>query len=184
MAADPADVLIEPVPPGALRGRLLEAAYGIYCAALALDPESASARAWRDEWLEAHSRRDDFSFLVAREGGEIVGFVYGYTGSYGQWWTERVATGLDEQTRADWLDPPHYEVCELHVRPDLQRRGIGARLLDGLLASQPHDRALLTANPAAAQPLPFYRKRGWRELADVTFGEGYPRYVLLGKLLP
>ena len=183
MAADRAEVLVEPISRQALGGELLEAVYGVYCGALAVDQEALSALVWRDETLAKHATQDDFTFLVACEGGDVVGFAYGYSGRYGQWWTDRVAESLGEEQRKLWLDPPHFEVCELHVRPDRQRLGIGARLLGELLARQPHDRVLLTANPAKAQPIPFYRKHGWQELADVVFGEGYPRYVLLGRRL-
>jgi ribosomal protein S18 acetylase RimI-like enzyme len=90
---------------------------------------------------------------------------------------------MDPGTRREWLDPPHFEVVELHVRPERQRRRIGSRLLTALLASQPHDRALLTADPAKPQPLPFYTKHGWEKLAEVRWTpEGSPRAVL-GKRL-
>ena len=184
VAVHPVALVVEPVPPEALRGGLLDGVYGVYCGALELDREALTTVVWRDETLPRHAARDDFTFLVARERKDVVGFAYGYTGRYGQWWTDRVAKCLGDETRASWLDPPHLEVCELHVRPDRQRVGIGASLLGELLAAQPHDRVLLTANPAKAQPLPFYRKHGWEELAEVTFGEGYPPYVLLGKLVP
>ncbi len=174
---------IEPLAPEELRGALLDEIYAIYCAALEIDPDGERPAEWRDHTLPRHARRDDFVFLVARDEGEPVGFAYGYTGAYGQWWTDHVARALDEPTRARWLDRPHFEVCELHVRPERQRGGIGKRLLDALLAAQPNDRALLTANPAKAQPVPFYRKHGWLELAQVTFGEVYPPYYVLGKEL-
>src|SRR5581483_7304192 len=103
-----------------------------------------------------HATRDDFVFLGATEQDGLVGFAYGYRGDYGQWWTDRVGAAMDAVTRREWLDPPHFEVVELHVRPESQRRGIGTRLLETLLASQPHDRALLTADPEKPQPLPFY----------------------------
>jgi GNAT superfamily N-acetyltransferase len=183
VAPGAAAIVVEPVRAEALEGELLDVVYAVYCGALEIDPDALNALVWRDETVPRHAARDDFTFLVARERGDVVAFAYGYTGRYGQWWTDRVAECLDDETRSRWLDAPHFEVCELHVRPDRQRLGIGARLLDELLGVQPHDRVLLTANPAKAQPLPFYRKHGWEELADVVFGEGYPTYVLLGKLL-
>jgi ribosomal protein S18 acetylase RimI-like enzyme len=133
--------------------------------------------------LPEHLRRPDFAFLVARDGDEVVGFTYGYAGAYGQWWTDRVAEVLDEGQRAEWLDVPHFEVVELHVRPDRQRGGIGSRLLADLLARQPHDRAILTAREQSSQARSFYAKHGWRELAKVAWGEGYGRSVVLGKRL-
>ncbi|HEU5373280.1 MAG TPA: GNAT family N-acetyltransferase [Gaiellaceae bacterium] len=138
---------------------------------------------WARERLPAHAARDDFVFLVAREGGELVGFAYGYTGAYGQWWTERVALSLSAEQRVEWLDPPHYEVVELHVRPSRQRSGIGSRLLAQLLTRQPHDRALLSTQRGSRKARAFYAKNGWAELAEVDFGTGYPPYVVLAKLL-
>jgi ribosomal protein S18 acetylase RimI-like enzyme len=175
--------VIDRVPPDELAGALLDEVYDVYCAALEIDPSAARSQVWRDDLLPRHARRDDFCFLVAREEGRAIGLAYGYTGAYGQWWTDRVAPALAESARREWLDAPHFEVCELHVRPDRQRRGLGVRLLDELLAGQPHRRAVLTANPAKPQPLPFYRKHGWVELGEVAFGEGLPTYVVLGKLV-
>ncbi len=145
------------------------------------------AGALSDEWardrLPLHAERDDFVFLVAREEDRIIGFGYGYTGAYGQWWTERVAAALSAAQRAEWLDPPHYEVVELHVRPNAQRRGIGSALLAQLLSRQPHDRVVLSTQRGSRKARAFYKKNGWSELADVDFGPGYPPYLVLGKLL-
>jgi ribosomal protein S18 acetylase RimI-like enzyme len=145
------------------------------------------AGALSDEWardrLPAHATRDDFIFLVARDGGQTVGFAYGYTGAYGQWWTEHVAAALTAGQRELWLDPPHFEIVELHVLPPAQRRGIGSTLLAQLLTRQPHDRAVLTTQFGSRQARSFYAKNGWLELASIDFGPGYPPYVALGKLL-
>ena len=122
-------------------------------------------------------------FLAAREDDDVVGFAYSYTGAYGQWWTDRVAEALTGDQRAEWLDEPHFEVVELHVRPDRQRHGIGTRLLGDLLARQPHDRAILTARERSTQALSFYAKHGWRELGVIAWGEGYGRSIVLGKAL-
>jgi GNAT superfamily N-acetyltransferase len=144
-----------------------------------------------DEWAEvrlpAHIERLDFVFLVAREGGELMGFSYGYSGAYGQWWTEHVARALTAAQRAEWLDVPHFEIVELHVRPAWQRRGVGSALLAQLLTRQPHDRAILSTQSGSRKARAFYAKNGWSELAGVDFGVGYPPYIVLGKrfrLLP
>ncbi len=143
----------------------------------------ALSDAWAQDRLPAHVQRDDFVFLVAREAGEIVGFGYGYTGAYGRWWTEHVAATLSAEQRALWLDPPHYEIVELHVQPARQRRGVGSALLAQLLTRQPHDRAVLTTQAGSRKARTFYAKNGWVELASIDFGAGYPPYVALGKLL-
>jgi GNAT superfamily N-acetyltransferase len=85
--------------------------------------------------------------------------------------------------REEWLDQPHYEIVELHVRPAWQRRGIGSALLAQLLTRQPHDRALLSTQAGARKARTFYAKNGWQELASIDFGRGYPPYLALGKLV-
>jgi ribosomal protein S18 acetylase RimI-like enzyme len=122
-------------------------------------------------------------FLAARFAGVLVGFGYGYTGAYGQWWTDSVAKALTPAQRLQWLDPPHFEIVELHVRPAYQRSGIGSRLLAQLLTRQPHDRALLSTQRSSRKARGFYAKNDWQELAEVDFGVGYPPYLVLGKQL-
>lgn len=145
------------------------------------------AGALSDEWardrLPRHVARDDFVFLVAHEEGKIVGFAYGYTGSYGQWWTEHVAAALTAGQREMWLDPPHFEIVELHVLPSAQRRGVGSALLAQLLSRQPHERAVLSTQLGSRKARSFYAKNGWEELASIDFGPGYPPYLALGKYL-
>jgi ribosomal protein S18 acetylase RimI-like enzyme len=136
---------------------------------------------WRDEHLPRHTPRDDFDFLVAVEQGGVLGFGYGYTGAYGQWWTDRVAAALEPEVRQAWLDQPHFEVVELHVRPTAQRRGIGTRLLAALLARQPHDRALLTTYAEDHPGLPFYTRLGWQRLGDIRFEGSGRLMVIMGR---
>jgi ribosomal protein S18 acetylase RimI-like enzyme len=122
-------------------------------------------------------------FLAAEVDGSVVGFGYGYTGADGQWWSDNVARALTPVQRAQWLDAPHFEIVELHVRPSSQRGGIGSRLLAQLLTRQPHDRALLSTQRSSRRARGFYAKNGWEELAEVDFGPGYPPYLVLGRLL-
>jgi ribosomal protein S18 acetylase RimI-like enzyme len=138
---------------------------------------------WARERLPRHAERSGFVFLVAREGDQLAGFAYGYNGEHGQWWTDSVAAALGADERAVWLDVPHFEIVELHVRPAWQRRGIGSQLLAQLLTRQPHDRAVLSTQTGSRKARHFYAKNGWTELADVDFGAGYPPYLVLGKRL-
>jgi len=155
----------------------------------ALGPGALSDE-WVGERLPRHATRSGFAFLVAREPqgavngfGSVLGFAYGYDGERGHWWSERVAQALTAAQRADWLDRPHFEVAELHVRPGAQRRGIGSLLLAYLLTSQRHDRALLSTQAGSRKARDFYAKNGWQELAGVDFGPGYPAYLVLGRIL-
>ena len=88
---------------------------------------------------------------------------------------------MTDEQRAAWLDPPHFEVVELHVVPSHQRAGIGSRLLARLLSLQPHDRAVLSTQRGSRKARGFYAKNAWSELAEVDFGPGYPPYIVLGK---
>jgi ribosomal protein S18 acetylase RimI-like enzyme len=145
------------------------------------------AGALSDEWahdrLPRHTAREGFVFLAALADGAVAGFGYGYTGEYGQWWTDHVSRSLSPAQRAEWLDPRHFEIVELHVRPARQRSGIGSRLLAQLLTRQPHDRALLSTQRSSRKARRFYAKNAWTELAEVDFGPGYPPYLVLGKRL-
>ena len=167
---------VEQVDPLPMRAELRE----VHRAAL-------GAGALSDDWaanrLPLHATRDDVVFLIARDGPELAGFGYGYTGAYKQWWTEHVARALTAAQREHWLDPPHFEIVELHVRPSWQRRGAGSALLAQLLSRQPHDRALLSTQTGSRKARNFYAKNGWAELASVDFGTGYPPYLVLGKNL-
>ncbi|HEX4525256.1 MAG TPA: GNAT family N-acetyltransferase [Gaiellaceae bacterium] len=173
---DVSALIVEQVDPLPLRTELRE----VHRAAL-------GAGALSDDWavhrLPLHAEREDFVFLVAREGSELAGFGYGYTGAYKQWWTEHVSRALTAAQREQWLDPPHFEIVELHVRPSSQRRGVGSALLAQLLSRQRHDRALLSTQKGSKKARNFYAKNGWSELAEVDFGRGYPPYLVLGKRL-
>jgi ribosomal protein S18 acetylase RimI-like enzyme len=169
-------LVIEPADPLPLLDELRE----VHRSALGV---GALSDEWASRSLPAHRSRRDFVFLVAREGDQLVGFGYGYTGEPGQWWTEAVARSLSAAQREQWLDPPHFEVVELHVRPSRQRQGVGSALLAQLLSRQPHERVLLSTQTASTKARGFYAKNGWTELADVDFGRGYPGYLVLGKRL-
>jgi ribosomal protein S18 acetylase RimI-like enzyme len=173
--AEPAPTLayVDPLP---LRDELRE----VHRSALGV---GALSDEWASRRLPAHVRREGFGFLVARSGEEIAGFAYGYRGSRGEWWTDHVAGALGEELCAAWVDPPHYEVVELHVRPPWQRHGLGTALLEALLDVQPYTRALLSTRVGSEQARRFYAKNEWLELAPVDFGAGYPPYLVLGKRL-
>ena len=89
----------------------------------------------------------------------------------------------DRAQRAEWLDPPHFEIVELHVRPAYQRAASARGCSRSSSARQPHDRALLSTQRSSRKARGFYAKNEWRELAEVDFGVGYPPYLVLGKRL-
>jgi ribosomal protein S18 acetylase RimI-like enzyme len=91
---------------------------------------------------------------------------------------------MDAETRARWLQPPHFEVVELHVRPEDQRRGLGTQLLDALLEGLPHAQALLSTQVDNEKARPFYARRGWEVVVpEMSFGPGYAPFCVYGKRL-
>jgi ribosomal protein S18 acetylase RimI-like enzyme len=132
------------------------------------------------EQLPQHVRREGFRLVLARAAdGQAVGFAYGYTGRPGQWWCDRMREKVPAEIADAWLGG-HFEVVELGVRPEAQRRGIGAALHDALLADLPHDRALLTTWRDDRPARRLYLRKGWRPLADIVEDDA----SLLGVRLP
>ena len=83
---------------------------------------------WARERLPRTATRDGLRLpRRARRRTRSSGFGYGYTGAYGQWWTEqRRAVAHRRRSASEWLDPPHFEIVELHVRPAVPARAASA----------------------------------------------------------
>jgi ribosomal protein S18 acetylase RimI-like enzyme len=125
-------------------------------------------RRFAAEQLPAHVRRPGFRIAVAvADGGEVVGFAYGYRGERGQWWAEHVAELAPAEIVAEWLrQGGHFELVELAVATSAQRQGVGQGLHDLLLTDLPHGRALLTTHRRDLPAPRLYRRSGWELLMD------------------
>jgi ribosomal protein S18 acetylase RimI-like enzyme len=103
---------------------------------------------WRDRVWDRHSARDGFRLALARDGGALVGFAYGYTGERGQWWTDSAASVLDPAVAADWLGG-HFELVSMGVDQGARGAGVGRQLMaaltDGL--HQPRWVLMTSADP-------------------------------------
>ena len=179
------EVTIEPVAVATLLGPLRRHVVDVWASAHELPRVSPTREEFGRTRLSRHSDRADFQFLGAFDaGGQLVGFVYGYTGAPGQWWYDRVARALSRDARQEWLEPGHFEFTELAVRPDFQGRGVGSRLHDRILADAPHERALLSALADNAAVVAFYRRRGWEVVLErLRFEAGRPEFTIMGKTL-
>ena len=146
--------------------RLLPELVDVYRPAFTAAPyneDETSVARFRDEQLATHAGREGFRCVVAREGGRVVGFAYGYTGRRGQWWSDHVAERVPPELAERWLDG-HFEFVEMAVHPDHQGKGIGGALHDALLDGLPHDRALLSTWTAEYPARRLYLNRGWQVL--------------------
>jgi ribosomal protein S18 acetylase RimI-like enzyme len=142
-------------------------------------PDASRARI--DEILPRHVTRDGFRFLGAFAEGRLAGFVYGYRGESGQWWHDRVAAALGPEGSERWLPPAHLEFTELHVRPELRRRGIGGSLHDALLDGIDAPTAVLSTQTDNEPAIALYRGRGWQVIVPyLDFGSGRP-FLIMGR---
>jgi ribosomal protein S18 acetylase RimI-like enzyme len=177
------------LPVAWIRDHMHEA-LAIYGLAMGYD---SSVVAGRYGYAMQHTERPGFRAVgaFARRGEdddaaveELVGFGYGYVVAPGQWWHDQVRAALDRRTAKRWL-PGAFEVCELHVHPDHQSRGLGRRLLHALVADLPHPAALLSTPDADTKAFRLYHADGF---VDLVRGHHFPGdsrpFAILGARLP
>jgi ribosomal protein S18 acetylase RimI-like enzyme len=151
----------------------------VYADAMAVPALVARARR---SIVTAHLDRDGLRAVAAvGDDEELVGVAYGYLGGPGQWWHDQVRAALPEEHATRWLDGA-FEVCELHVRPAYQGRGLGRSLLDQLLEGPPAATAILTTPDTETRARGFYRAAGWVDLVQQLFFPGDARaFAVLGR---
>jgi len=149
----------------------------VYAEAMAVPRAAARSRR---AVLAGHLDRDGLRAVAALHSDRLVGIGYGYRGAPGQWWHDNVRVALSEQAALTWLDGA-FEVCELHVRPDVQGVGLGRAVLAQLLAGTDAPTALLTTPDLETRARAFYRAGGWVDLARELRFPGDPRaFAVLG----
>ncbi|MFI8105902.1 GNAT family N-acetyltransferase [Streptomyces sp. NPDC086023] len=126
----------------------------------------------------------DLTAFGAFDDGRLVGFAYGVRADEPYAWREPVLDRLAAAGCQEWTEDAFY-LCELHVRPDFQGRGLGTRLLTTLCSRASERRVVLTTprQPTPARRL--YHRYGYRDLVttDPGGGEGEP-YAIMGAELP
>ena len=177
------------LPTAWLREHMHEALI-IYGLAMGYD---SSVVAGRYGYAIQHTERPGFravgAFAETGAGGgetaeQLVGFGYGYLVAPGQWWHDQVRAALDRRTAKKWL-PDAFEVCELHVHPDHQSRGLGRRLLHALVADIPQPTALLSTPDSDTKAFRLYHADGFVDLARGYHFPGDSRpFAILGARLP
>ena len=132
--------------------------------------------------MAGHTAYPGFSALATMDGDEVAGFCYGFHGSPGQWWHDRVRAALGD--RADWLDDC-VELAELHVRPEYQGRGIGSGLLRSLTSTRSERTVVLSTMDSETVARRIYRAAGFIDLlTGFRFDGAEPPYAIMGAELP
>ncbi|WP_222263843.1 GNAT family N-acetyltransferase [Modestobacter marinus] len=184
----PATRVVE-LPTGWVRDHLHEV-LAIYGAAMGY---GESVVAGRYGYAVQHTERAGFRAVGAfaegpredgTEGERLVGFGYGYLVAPGQWWHDQVRNAMDRRTAKQWL-PGAFEVCELHVLPEHQSRGIGRQLLHALVEGVPAPVALLSTPDTDTKAFRLYHADGFVDLARGYHFPGDARpFAILGARLP
>lgn len=145
------------------------------------EPENAAASFV--ERLESESNRAGWKLLVAEQHGEISGFVYGYVTRPGQWWHDRVISGLEPELVQHWFSDS-FVLVEFAVKRSARGKGVGTRLHDAVLDSLPQRTAVAMTHENDNPAVGFYRARGWQVIAGgLRFHAGDASRLILGKEL-
>jgi ribosomal protein S18 acetylase RimI-like enzyme len=153
-------------------GALAPVYAAVFAEAPYLEPDASGLQ----RRLPAHRLREGFAIAIARSAGGTIGFAYGYTGRPGQVWTDRLTAVLGPDASARLLDG-HFELVELAVLTERRGSGIGAGLLDALLAARSEPRVLLQTFDGDTPAMRLYRRRGF---VPVSALDGMP--VLMREL--
>jgi ribosomal protein S18 acetylase RimI-like enzyme len=118
----------------------------------------------------------------------VIAFAYGFHGGRGQWWHDLVRSALVARSgpgaATEWLDDS-FEVAEVHVHPEYQRRGIGRRLLFRLTGDRTERTAVLSTMDTNSPARRLYRNLGFTDLLTGYRFSGAPvPYAVMGAVLP
>ncbi|VVJ22652.1 Uncharacterised protein [Amycolatopsis camponoti] len=117
------------------------------------------------ERFAAQRQAPGFDLVVARAGGDVVGYAFGVTLQPNTPWWTTVTTPVDTELVTEWPGRT-FALVELLVSRPWRRRGIAKRLHDRLLDGRPEQRATLTVLPDAHPAQHAYRAWGWHRVAQ------------------
>ena len=157
----------------------------VYAAAMRPPAEQLAGR---HPIMAGHTSYPGFRALAATVNGQLTGFCYGFHGAPGQWWHDRVRSGLTaargQAAAHAWLADT-LEVAELHVLPDYQGRGFGSGLLRELTSGRNERTAVLSTRDAESVARRMYRGAGFTDLLTGFRFDGVdPPYAVMGAELP
>ncbi len=174
-------VRLERWGPDAFVPRVHEA-MALYAAAMGYHRSVVPARSGH---AATHAERRGFLCVAALDPQDVLlGFGYCYSVAPGQWWHDQVERAVGRETARTWL-PGALELCELHVSPLCQGRGIGRSVLVELLRDAENPRVLLSTPEGDTRAWRLYRGLGFLDVARRHLFPGDTRpFAVLGAALP
>lgn len=137
----------------------------VYADAYVVEPDGEKTAAFRVRATKALDR-PRYGLLTARDGAQIVGFVYGYALPAGtHWWDGLTPEPADGFTTEDGTRT--FALAEIEVRRAWQGKGIGRVLNDTILAQRYEQRATLATGPQADAARVIYERWGWRPVGKI-----------------
>ncbi|MGH3942360.1 MAG: GNAT family N-acetyltransferase [Pseudonocardiaceae bacterium] len=140
--------------------------------------------AFRDRATGALAARN-YSLVTAEVGGQLVGFVFGYSLRSGRGWWDGLSPeppeGFTEETGDRTV-----VLAEIEVRRAWQGHGIGRAVHDAFLVSRSEERATLASNPKATDTHALYERWGWQKIGIIPGKSGayYREYACFMLPLP
>ena len=123
----------------------------------------------------------DYYGQVAVRGGRLAGYGFGVRSLPGNWWHDKVAEQVGPEhpaLRDAWC------LVNLAVAPEERGHGIGAAIMETLLAAQPCPRALLSTEVTNTTAQRLYTRHGWTFLhPGFAFVEGNQPYAVMRREL-
>jgi ribosomal protein S18 acetylase RimI-like enzyme len=122
--------------------------------------------------------------MGAHRDGELVGMLVGWPIANRWWWRHHIQPALAMTENLHWIEDA-FELAEFHVRPALQGRGLGTKLLAEAENRVEQRRILLSTNAINNwSSREFYRRRGFHTLSAPVRWLGMDlRVYILGREL-
>lgn len=109
--------------------------------------------------------------LVALEGEEVVGFLFGFDFVASNWWAQQLARSISQEQLAPYYNQA-YELNEIAVLPTHQAKGYGQALMDTVINKCAHRDILLgTKLEDNEYVIRFYRKLNFQDVANPFYYE-------------
>ena len=143
-----------------------------------VEPRASFLEGW-----ERHLARTSYLLLTIEkpENGAIEGFLYGYRGTPGTWWYDRVCAQLSPEVRSRWFSEA-FEVVAMAVVPEAGGRGLGTQMLRGLAARVPNLTLVLTTYRDENPAVRLYVREGFQILhPGLVLSVGTPPMLVMGK---